>query len=171
MAKIGIFFGSTTGHTETVAGLLSQELENFGMETAVHNIGDGDLQAMNGYENLILAIPTWNVGELQEDWENIYDDFARLDFSGKRVAFVGLGDATGYPAYFVDAMDLLARPVEVNNGQVVGYWPVKEYDYAHSTATRGEHFVGLVIDEDNEDGLTQERLRKWAKKLSKEFTA
>jgi len=170
MTKIGIFYGSTTGHTKTVAGLLSQELEDHGMEVRIHNIGDGDLQAMQNYDNLILAMPTWNVGELQSDWENVYDDYARIDFSGKRVAFVGLGDATGYPAYFVDAMDLLAKPVELNNGRVVGYWPAKEYDFAHSTAKRGEHFVGLVIDQDNENGLTQQRLRKWAKKVSKEFT-
>ena len=46
---------------------------------------------------LIIGCPTWNIGELQDDWDSIYLTYKDLDFNGKTAAFFGPIDQIGYP--------------------------------------------------------------------------
>ena len=39
------------------------------------------------FDNIILASPTYGMGELQDDWASVIDEVADMDFSGKVVAF------------------------------------------------------------------------------------
>ncbi len=50
-----------------------------------------------------------------------------------------------------------------NGARVVGDgWPTEGYDFDESTAVRDGAFVGLAIDEDNQEDLTSQRVWKWA---------
>ncbi|STE83833.1 flavodoxin II [Escherichia coli] len=51
---------------------------------------------------LILGIPTWDFGEIQEDWEAVWDQLDDLNLEGKIVALYGLGDQLGYGEWFLD---------------------------------------------------------------------
>jgi flavodoxin I len=44
------------------------------------------------YECLMIACPTWNIGEVQSDWEGFFPELDDIDFSGKKVACLGTGD-------------------------------------------------------------------------------
>ena len=103
MANIGIFFGSTDGNTERV---VAQVQEEFGGEdvVALHNVNSATAEDLDGYDNLIFACPTWEIGELQEDWDTFIDELDDASLEGKKVSYIGLGDADGYPDTFVDAM-------------------------------------------------------------------
>ncbi len=72
MTKIGLFFGTQTGNTETIAETIQ---EVFGGDSVVtlHNVVDTGAADLEGYEYLIIGCPTWNVGELQADWEGLYE--------------------------------------------------------------------------------------------------
>ncbi|BDA73963.1 hypothetical protein CAL7716_081290 [Calothrix sp. PCC 7716] len=37
------------------------------------------------------------MGELQDDWDNFFDELDNIDFSGKKVAYFGVGDQNDYP--------------------------------------------------------------------------
>jgi flavodoxin len=50
-------------------------------------------------------VSTWGIGDLQQDWDTRINLLAPVDFSGKKVAFFGLGDAMGYPDSFLDAKE------------------------------------------------------------------
>ena len=69
------------------------------------------------YKQLIIGCPTWNVGELQEDWEKVYEAYKKLDFNGITAAFFGCGDQVGYSDNFLDAIgflqSLLWKKVEI----------------------------------------------------------
>lgn len=65
--KIGLFYGTNTGVTEIVSEELKEVLEEKGFEIDLHDIADTSLEEMNNYETLIIATPTWNDGELQDD--------------------------------------------------------------------------------------------------------
>jgi len=78
----------------------------------IHNIADADLNSFDDYQYLLLGIPTWDYGELQEDWESIWDDLDDLDFKGKHFAIFGLGDQVGYPQWFQDAMGYLHEKLD-----------------------------------------------------------
>ena len=68
MAKIGIFYGSTEGNTERVVTQI-QTLLGGEAVAALHNVNSATADDMQPYPYLILACPTWEIGQLQEDWD------------------------------------------------------------------------------------------------------
>jgi flavodoxin II len=92
-SPIGLFYASTTGNTEMVAEQLAALLPE---RIHLHDIAAEGVAAMAEYPLLMMGIPTWDFGELQEDWDEHWPDLQTLDFSGKRVALFGLGDQLGY---------------------------------------------------------------------------
>lgn len=98
----GIFFGSTTGTTESVAARIAERL---GVAQAdVHNVGAASVEDVKKYDLLLLGSSTWGSGELQDDWPGFLDKLGKEDLSGRRVALFGCGDAGIYSDTFCDAM-------------------------------------------------------------------
>ncbi len=166
MITIGLFFGSTDGATAQAASLAKRLCEQDGWATVeLLDVAEYFLEEMQGFDYLIAAVPTWDVGQLQRDWERVIDEFDELDLSGKHAAVMGLGDQVGYPATFADAMIFLADKLEACGAQLAGDWPVAGYEFTGSWAVRDGRFVGLVLDEVNQPHLTEERLRRWLYEL------
>lgn len=63
--SIGLFYGTTTGKTESVADMIRDEFG--GSIVTLYDIGNTDSDDFAEYECLIIACPTWNIGELQSD--------------------------------------------------------------------------------------------------------
>ena len=168
MAKIVLFYGSTTGKTE---GAAEEIQEAFGGDSVVEMIEISDAQASDfeKCDRLILGCPTWNVGELQGDWEGYFDELDSIDFSGKKVAYFGLGDSIGYAENFQDAMGILEEKISGLGGTTIGYWPTDGYDFEESKAVKNGKFVGLALDDDNEAEKTDDRIKKWVSTLKSEF--
>ncbi|MFQ4145251.1 flavodoxin FldA [Chlorogloeopsis sp. ULAP02] len=168
MSQIGLFFGTTTGKTESVAEIIQKE---FGGENVVtlHNIIDVDDSDFEDYQYLIIGCPTWNIGELQSDWEGYFPELDNIDFSGKKVAYFGTGDQVGYADNFQDAIGILEEKITELGGTTVGYWSKDGYDFNESKALRNGKFVGLALDEDNQSDLTDERIKAWVAQLKREF--
>jgi flavodoxin I len=168
MAVIGLFYGTQTGNTQTIAEIIQKE---FGGASLVdlHDVADASVSDFESYSCIIVGCPTWNIGELQSDWEGLYDELSDVDFTGKKVAYFGAGDQVGYTDNFQDAMGILEEKIASLGGRTVGYWPVEGYDFRESKALRNGKFVGLAIDEDNQSGLTGDRIKTWVKQLKHEF--
>jgi flavodoxin I len=122
-----------------------------------------------GYDCLIIGCPTWNIGELQSDWEGLFPELDELDFSGKKVAYFGCGDQVGYADNFLDAIGILEEKITERGGKTVGYWSTEGYDFDTSKAVRNGKFVGLALDDTNQSDLTEQRLKKWVTLLRIEF--
>lgn len=168
MATIGIFFGSTEGNTERVVTKIQEVLGGNGT-VVLHNVNSATADDMAPYENVILACPTWEIGQLQEDWNGFIDELADVDFNGKRVTYVGLGDADGYPDTFLDALGIIHEKIKDSGATFVGAWPTEGYDFEASKGVINGKFLGLAIDEDNQKDLTEERIKKWVDQLKSEF--
>lgn len=168
MAKIGLFYGTQTGNTQTAAEMIQQLL---GGDDVVEllDIADASADDFANYSYIIIGCPTWNIGELQSDWEGFYDELDSIDFNGKKVAYFGAGDQIGYADNFQDAMGILEEKITTLGGTTVGYWPTEGYDFNDSKAVRDGKFVGLAIDEDNQSDLTESRLQTWVTQLKTEF--
>ena len=168
MTKIGLFFGTQTGNTETIAEAIQKV---FGGDSVVtlHNVADVDLADFDSYSNIIIGCPTWNVGELQADWEGLYDELDDIDFNGKKVAYFGAGDQIGYADNFQDAIGILEEKISELGGTTVGYWSTEGYDFGESKALKNGKFVGLALDEDNQSELTDKRINTWVTQLKREF--
>ena len=173
MTRIGLFYGSSTSHTEFVAYDLRDTLNALLQEDAVevHNVGTTDAETMNRYALLVFGIPTWNIGELQDDWDIFWADLEKVDFTDKKVALFGLGDQYGYPDTFQDAMGILAEEVLALGGELVGAWSTAGYEFEESLALSADRqaFMGLALDEDHQSDQTGERIRQWAIQVLTEF--
>lgn len=160
--------GSTTGNTEDAAELIRAELA--GRVEEVHNVQGMDLEDMTLYDVLLVGIPTWDIGQLQEDWERRLMDVANLDFEGKQVAFFGDGDQFGYPDNFQDAMGILRELFMACGAKAdVGHWPADDYDYQESRGVLNGKFVGLALDDLQQPEKSEERIRGWVSQLLKEL--
>jgi flavodoxin len=107
---------------------------------------------MLAYDTLIIGCPTWNIGQLQEDWDVVYEQMDNLDFSGKKVAIFGLGDQYDYPDNFCDAIGILGQKFIERGAELVGYtrrlpFPVIKQLGRHSAALDGRRSaVGRLQD-------------------------
>lgn len=169
MSKIGLFFGSDEGNTERVAYRIQKR---FGESVInIHDIADVTQLTFADYDLIILGIPTWDFGQIQSDWEEFWDDMAAVDCSGKTIALFGLGDQFGYGDYFLDAMGMLHDVIVQNGAQIVGHWSTEGYEFDASKAeiAGAGKFVGLALDEDQQEHLTAERLNAWCTQIHSEF--
>jgi flavodoxin I len=148
-------------------------------EKVIDAWGKEDIEAVNAeelekeiflkYDNFILSAPTWFDGELPNYWDEFVPDLEEMDLSGKRFAVFGLGDQKGYPENYCDAIGILVEIIEQCGGTVVGHVPVEGYTFESSRARRGDEFVGLPLDQENQARMTTERVKNWVKKLRDEF--
>jgi flavodoxin I len=194
LAKIGLFYGSTTAKTDAIAELIRNEFG--GGMVKLHCMAEARKEDFAKYEYLIIGTPTWGIGQLQIDWEAFFPELDEIDFSGKQVAYFGLGDQVGYPYNFLDAMGILFEKITSRGGARIGSWPAKGYNFkeskalinarfnrlgngsitsleskliqlAHGAEFIDEEFVGLAIDEDNQPHLTEERISVWVSQIKK----
>ena len=52
---------------------------------------------------------------------------------------------------------------------IVGATSTEGYDYDESRGEVDGQFMGLVLDDDSQDNLTDERIKEWVTKLKEEF--
>lgn len=165
--SIGIIYGSSGGVTESIADMIQSKL---GVESELYDIGTIEMSKLAEYSHLILGTSTWGEGDLQDDWDDAFDEYRAVEFGGKTVAFFGVGDQEGYGDNFLDAMGTLYE-VAVNNGATIvgNNWSTDGYEFDESTAIENDAFVGLALDEDNQDNLTEERVDKWVEIIRSHF--
>lgn len=168
MSQIGMFFGTTTGKTAEAAEKIQ---EAFGGESVVTliEIPDAEEGDFTSYPYILIGCPTWDIGELQSDWDTYFPNLDSIDFSGKKVAYFGTGDQVGYADNFMDAIGIIEAKIRERGGQTVGHWSTDGYDFDASKADRGGQFCGLALDEDNQPELSDERIEAWVAQVKSEF--
>jgi len=168
--KIGMFYGTNTGVTEIVAEQIKDVLENNDFEVEIFDIASVPLSTMDKYNTLIIASPTWNDGELQDDWEDNWEKWQEYDFKGKKVGFVGTGDQEAYCDNYCDAIGRMGKFVRDNGGEIFGRWPSEGYSFVHSIGYDGDgFFIGLALDNDNQEEKTEDRINQWVAQIKEEL--
>lgn len=166
MKKIGLFYcagKATSIIVEKIqAAFGNSTIELVPIETAQKS----DFEA---YDNMIMGVSTWFDGELPACWDEVVPELKTYNMSKKKVAIFGLGDQQNYPANFVDGIGILADVIETNGAKLIGFTPIEGYVFEKSTAVRGNQFLGLALDVDNQSDKTDERIKKWVEQLKKEL--
>ena len=163
--KIGIFYGSTTGHTEQAAQQICQLLPG----STAKPVNDAVKAEFESCNLLILGTSTWGLGDLQDDWIDALDCLRSANLQGKQFALFGLGDQLGYPDTFIDGIKVLYDVASEAGAEPVGSWSDVGYRYEASAAATGEGFLGLALDEDNQPELSEERIQAWVEQLLREI--
>ncbi len=166
MARVGIFYGSTSYATEGVAKLVQAE---FGIESAdLYNVKSARAEDFAGYDLLVFGTSTWGFGGLQHDWDAFIRELDRADLSMRPVAVFASGDQRVWSTTFVNSMGIVYDKLVERGARVVGRWPVDGYDFDESLAVRQGRFVGLPLDRMNQRDLTEGRVREWVAQLRSE---
>lgn len=167
--KIGLFYGSSTCYTEMVSekirAIMGEDLVD------IYNIKDTPVATLQDYDFLLLGISTWDFGEIQEDWNAVWQQLDGLTLSNKHIALFGLGDQEGYGEWFLDAMGLLHDELQATGCRFLGYWPNEGYQFEQSKALTEDKqfFVGLALDEDSQYEITDDRLATWCEQILIEY--
>ncbi len=155
MGKTVVIFGSSTGTCEAIAEKIADKLS----ATAV-NVTDMDEEVLAA-DNLIIGTSTWGAGELQDDWYDGVETLKGSDLSDKVVAIFGCGDSSSYSDTFCGAMKELYDAAKAAGALVVGAVSPDGYTFDDSDAVVDGMFVGLPLDDVNEDDKTDERIDAW----------
>ena len=147
--KTAIFYGSTTGTTEMVAGKVGELL---GAEV----LSATEIDRVEEYDFVIFATSTWGMGDLQDDWYEALDKLKTKNLSGKKVGLIGIGDQFGFGDTFVDGIGTIYEEIKDMGINLVGKTSTDGYSFSGSKA---------VIDENNQSELTDERINAWVEKV------
>ena len=172
MSKLAIFFGPENGAVHRVAKSLASKLESQNPEL-IH-VNDASIEDLARFDAIIFGISTigrdtWDQKFGNVDWAKFMPTVSAFDFTGKKVAIFGLGDHITYAYHFVNSMGILAKTVIKNGALLVGKVSPDGYTFQDSEALEGGLFLGLPIDEDFEDELTDSRLDAWVSQLNREL--
>ena len=158
----GIFFGSTTGTTEELAGKIAAVL---GVAAAdIHNVGDTAADVVNRYDLLLLGTSTWGDGELQDDWYDFLDALKKQDLTGKKIGLFGCGDSASYPDSFGDAIGVLYEELAGTGCTFIGQVNATDYPSTDSKAFQDGKVLGLLADDDAPE-KTPDRMKIWVEAL------
>ena len=159
-------FGATEAAAEIVADVLATRLD---MAVPCRDVSWVDLAELADYDLVVLGACTWNIGQLPYGWSDKLAQLAHLDLTGKSVALFGTGDQVGYPETFLDALGMVADAARRAGARLVGSWPSAGYSFSASLALEGQSFVGLALDDDNQDELTVARIGEWVGRVVDEL--
>lgn len=164
MAKIGIYYGSTSGNTQDVAEKIAQKLGV--SKTDIHDVSNTDSD-FSPYDVVLFGSSTLGYGDLQDDWDSYIDKVKNADLNGKKVALFGCGDSVSYSDTFCDAVGKIYNDIKNKGCQLIGQVNTDGYTYDGSEALVDGQFVGLLIDNDNEYDQTDQRIACWTEDLKK----
>jgi len=156
-----VVFGSSTGTCEAIAEKIAQKL---GCEAIDVQKLTADI--VNNHQSLILGTSTWGAGELQDDWYDGLKVLQGADLSGKTIALFGCGDCESYGDTFVGGIGELFNALKTSGARFVGAVDIDGYTFGDSEAVVDGKFVGLPLDEVNEDDKTDTRIEAWIAAIS-----
>lgn len=156
MSKTIVVYGSTTGTCESIAQTIGDQL---GAE--VINVSDLTANQLAEADNIVLGTSTWGAGEMQDDWYDGVNVVKSANLSGKRVALFGCGDSASYSDTFCGGMKELYDAAVAAGATVVGAVSTDGYTFDDSDAVVDGQFIGLALDDVNEDDKTSERISAW----------
>jgi|SRR5574344_1527695 flavodoxin I len=161
MSKTIVIYGSSTGTCEAIAEKIAEKLG-----TEVINVQNLTAGIVAENQNLILGTSTWGAGEMQDDWYEGVNVLRDADLSGKTVALFGCGDAESYGDTFVGGIGELYNSIKDSGARFIGSVATDGYTYDDSEAVVDGKFIGLPLDDINEDDKTDRRIDAWVAAIS-----
>ena len=133
MNKTIVIFGSSTGTCESIAEKIASRL---------------GCQALN-VQDLTASI----IADLKI--------LRNADLSGKTIALFGCGDCSSYSDTFVGGIGELYNNIKDSGANFIGSVDTDGYSFDASDAVIDGKFIGLPLDEINEESLTDSRIDAW----------
>ena len=161
--RTAIIYSHKTVKTSQAAKLIKKHLNIDSIEDL--DVETLDLDRLKEYDLLILGVPTWFDGELPYYWDEVVPAIEEISFKKTNVAIFGNGDQKKHPENFGDAVGLMAEIFKNAGAKIVGNFPIEGYTFESSKAIEDGHFMGLILDFENQHSKNEERVKKWVKEI------
>ncbi len=148
MAKALIIFGTTTGNTQEMSGMIKETLTKSGIETEMKNVDQASVADLTaGHDLVLLGCPAYGEEEieLQEDFTEFYEKMEGVALNGAKYAVFAPGDSAY--EHFCGSVDMLEEKIEELGGKLV--------------------IDGLKVDGDPAD--SSDEILEWAETMAKEL--
>ncbi len=162
MRNIGIFYGSSTGTTATIAHKIAKQLDV--PEEDIHNVAEAAPSSVQPYDVLVFGTSTWGNGDVQVDWIDFLKGLEVMDLSKKKIALFGCGDETMTDT-FCNGVGIIYDALRESGADFIAPYDTVGYEFHHTSADLGGMTVGLLLDEVNHPEATDLRLRGWVTKV------
>ena len=167
MKKIAVVYSFNSTKSAKIASKIAASFKKYEIEEL-------NVESLKGeefllYDNFILSVPTWFDGELPNYWDEILPALGKLTLTGKKIAVFGLGDQKNYPENFCDAVGILADFFENLGATIIGFTSPEGYTFESSKALKNNVLKGLLLDQENQSKLSDERIIKWTRQLENEI--
>lgn len=156
MKSTVVIYGSSTGTCQSIAEQIANKLGVNAIDVA--NLNE---DTVKNNDNLLLGTSTWGAGEMQDDWYEGAKILKSAGLSGKTVAIFGCGDSDAYSDTFCGGMKELYDVAKEAGATVLDGVAADDYTYDDSEAVSDGKFVGLALDDLNEDDKTEGRIDAW----------
>jgi flavodoxin I len=167
MKKTGLFYSFRSRKTRSIALKISEMMGPDKIEQVdAENINTDDFTR---FDKMILGVPTWFDGELPVYWDEFVPAIREMDLTGKKIAVFGLADQVGYPENFGDAVGIMTELLRGRNAEIVGETSAEGYHFESSRAFHDGKFSGLVLDQENQGRMTDQRLKSWISAVKNGF--
>lgn len=90
--KAHVVFATITGNNEDVADIVTEGLENLGVNVVESEISQTDVEDFNAADICVVCAYTYNEGHLPEEGLDFFEDLADLNLTGKVFGVAGSGD-------------------------------------------------------------------------------
>jgi len=145
--KVAILYASSTGKTEAVARRIHALFPGSVLFPVAQTTG----RDMAPFDLVLVGTPTWGTGALPEAWNRRLGDFPPGVFTGKTLAFFGLGDNVAFATTFCTAVLTLRH--RFAPGALLVLDPP------------------LLLDDDNRADLTEGMVTAWVHRIKDEAGA
>ncbi len=108
MLKAHVVFATITGNNEDVADIVTEGLEDLGVQTTETEISQTDPVEFKAANVCVVCAYTYNEGRLPEEGLDFYDDLKAIKLPNQIYGVAGSGD-TFYRDYYNVAVDKFDR--------------------------------------------------------------
>lgn len=133
---IPIIYASTSGNVEATCQRVSDLLNEAGFETSLHRAENTGFEIIQESDTMIFATSTWEHGELNPFFNKLLAEIESNDLTGKKAAFIGLGDTRYEQVLFCKGIDIVRETFLKSGGKDISS-PLKingePYQYFNTT--------------------------------------
>ena len=116
---IHCIYASTSGNVEIVVETVARIWQSQGLSTELHRSEQTKIDLIQNNQNFLFATSTWDRGTLNPFFVPLLEEMKKIDFTGKKAAFIGLGDIRYESVFFNRGIDFIHDAWKANQGEVL----------------------------------------------------
>lgn len=116
---VKLIYASLTGNTEIVCEKLSEILDAADLDSGLFKAEEVHNDIFLQGRDFVLATSTWNNGQLNDMFLDLYEGLLEVDLTGKRFGFIGLGEISYGEENFCKGAQLIRKRVVDSGGEEI----------------------------------------------------